>query len=120
MFLEEHPNIFDVIRVRVSGVVQPFSPVYIHLGGEINFRVESTDGASISDQNAANSQVMWSSSNPSVLSIDSMSGRALGSREGKADVLLSNHHNAASIVHVNKVAFAQLDQKSQLIINTDG
>ena len=39
MFLEEHPHIFDVIRVRVSGVVQPLSPVYLHLGGEINFRM---------------------------------------------------------------------------------
>ena len=45
LYLEDHPNIFDVIRVRVSGVVQPASPVHIHLGGEINFRVESTDGA---------------------------------------------------------------------------
>lgn len=47
-------------------------------------------------------------------------GRASGLREGKADVMLSNHMNAASIVHVSKVAFAQLDtQKSQLIINAD-
>lgn len=40
-------------------------------------------------------------------------------REGKADVLLSNHSNAASIVHVSKITDAQLDQKSQLIIRTD-
>jgi len=40
-------------------------------------------------------------------------------REGKADVLLSNHMNAASIVHVSKIANAQLDQKSQLTIRTD-
>ena len=33
--------------------------------------------------------------------------------------MLSNHMNAASIVHVSKVAYAQLDQKSQLIISAD-
>ena len=40
IFLEEHPHVFDVIRVRVSGVVLPGSPVYMHVGGEINFKVE--------------------------------------------------------------------------------
>ena len=65
LYLEDHPNIFDVIRVRVSGVVQPASPVHIHLGGEINFRVESTDGAQ--KDSSTDGQVVWSSSNPSVL-----------------------------------------------------
>ena len=27
MFLEDHPHIFDVVHVRVSGIVQPLSPV---------------------------------------------------------------------------------------------
>ena len=107
IYLVEHPNIFDVVRVRVSGVVQPLSPVYIHLGGEINFRVESTDGSSNKDQQQQQpTNVVWSSSAPSILNIDSTTGYATGKREGKADVLLSNQHNAASIVHVNKVAFA--------------
>lgn len=33
--------------------------------------------------------------------------------------MLSNHMNAASIVHIGKVSHAQLDQKSQLIIDAD-
>ena len=33
--------------------------------------------------------------------------------------MLSNYVNAASIVHVGRVAYAQLDQKSSLIINAD-
>lgn len=40
-------------------------------------------------------------------------------REGKAEVMLSNHVNAASLVHVGKVGAAQLDQKSVLQINTE-
>lgn len=54
LFLKDHPHIYDVIRVRVSGIVQPASPVYIHLGGEINFRVESTDNVG---QDPAEAQV---------------------------------------------------------------
>ena len=49
----------------------------------------------------------WSSNNPTVLSINSQTGQAIGKLEGKADVLLSNHINAASIVHVTKVKYAQ-------------
>jgi len=66
LFLEEHPHVFDVIRVRVSGVVQPLSPVYLHVGGEINFRVESTDTTTKNDS-TGKAQVIWSSGNPSVL-----------------------------------------------------
>merc|ERR1719491_2172191 len=105
LFLEDHPHIFDVIRVRVSGVVQPLSPVYLNLGGEINFRLESTDhlDSSKDPQQGGKQQVVWNSGNPAVLSIEPQSGKALARREGKADVMLSNHLNAASIVHVSKV-----------------
>ena len=122
LFLENHRHIFDVIRVRVSGVVQPLSPVYLNLGGEINFRLESTDILHPKDaqqQGGQKQQVIWNSGNTSVLTIEPQSGKAIGRREGKADVMLSNHLNAASIVHVSKVAYGQLDQKSQLIINAD-
>lgn len=73
------------------------------------------------DKSASGStpQVLWSSSNPSVLSVEPQTGKAFGAREGKVDVMLSNHLNAASIVHVSKVAYGQLDQKSSLIINAD-
>ena len=105
MFLEDHPHIFDVIRVRVSGVVQPLSPVYLNLGGEINFRLESTDHLnSNKDQGGSKQQVIWNSGNTAVLAIEPESGKAIGKREGKADVMLSNHLNAASIVHVSKVS----------------
>jgi len=82
--------------------------VYLHVGGEINFRVERPDANSNHDGSASlgSSQVIWTSGNTSTLSIDPQTGRAFGLREGKADVMLSNHMNAASIVHVSKVAFA--------------
>ena len=102
IFLRDHPHIYDVVRVRVSGIVQPVSPVYLHLGGEINFRVESTDSTSENPE----AKVRWSSSNPSVLSVTEDSGESHGIREGKADVMLSSHLNAASIVHVSKITSA--------------
>lgn len=54
-----------------------------------------------------------------MLTINSSSGKAIGLSEGKADILLSNHANAESIVHVSKVEFGQVDQSGALLINTD-
>lgn len=59
VYLEDHPHVFDVIRVRVSSIVQPLSPVYLHVGGEVEFRVESVE--------ARSGAVRWSSSDSSIL-----------------------------------------------------
>jgi hypothetical protein len=64
---------------------------------------------------------MWGSSNPSVLDINQKSGEARAIHEGKADIMLSNSINAASIVYVSKVKMGEVDQRSRknLVINTD-
>jgi hypothetical protein len=61
----------------------------------------------------------WTSSNPSVLQINSNSGKSKGLSEGRADVLLSNHVNAASIVHVSKVQSASIEHIGPLLITAD-
>lgn len=43
-------------------------------------------------------RAIWSSSNPGVLDINSLNGEGRGLSEGKVEVMLSNHINAASIV----------------------
>jgi len=60
----------------------------------------------------------WKTSDSSILQIGSSNGRAQGLKEGRVDVMLSNHINAASIVHVGKVQFAQFESKA-LVLNTD-
>lgn len=32
-----------MIKVKVSSIVRPFSPVYLHVGGEVEFRVINAD-----------------------------------------------------------------------------
>ena len=43
LYMADRPHIFDVIRVRVCSIVKPLSPVSLHLGGEVEFRVASTE-----------------------------------------------------------------------------
>jgi hypothetical protein len=39
LYLVSNPSIFDVLRVRVATIVQPGSPVFVHVGGEVQFKV---------------------------------------------------------------------------------
>lgn len=37
VYLVNSPHIYDIIKVRVTSVVMPQSPVNLHVGGEVNF-----------------------------------------------------------------------------------
>lgn len=65
LYLENHPEIFDVIRVRVSTIVEPLSPVDLHVGGEVKFAIKNSY-SSDSDSNS----IRWASSNSEVLQIN--------------------------------------------------
>ena len=41
LYLIENPSIFDVFKVKVATLVQPGSPVHLHLGSEVNFKIVS-------------------------------------------------------------------------------
>jgi hypothetical protein len=49
--------------------------------------------------------------NPSVIDINQKSGEARSMSEGKAEIMLSNYVNAASIVYVSKVKSAEVDSR---------
>ena len=116
IYLIKQPYIYDVFRVRVSSVVKPYSPVYLHVGGQVQFKImdqgEFTNGGK---------DTTWSSNNPSILDINQVTGEARALGEGRAEILLSNHISAASIVQVSKVRHGELDEQSRknLIINTE-
>ena len=60
------------------------------------------------DDQSRDDTAHWKSSEPSVLKLE-QNGKAQGLAEGRAEVLLSNHVNAASIVHVGKVLFGSIE-----------
>ena len=108
----------------MSSAVRPGSPVFLHVGGVVDFRVESTEdlGSSYPSDHQSSfdrSSMRWSTSDSSTLDIDAKSGRGEGRQEGKAEVMLSQHTNTASIVHISKVTYAQVDPRYPLLINTD-
>ena len=101
LFLQDKPHIFDVFKVKVSSLVRPFSPVQLHVGGQVDFKVVDPEQSTVDLQQS----FTWKSSEPSILDISTTTGRAIGLAEGRAEIMLSNHVNAASLVHVQKVHF---------------
>jgi hypothetical protein len=114
LYLVNNPAIFDVFRVRVATIVQPGSPVHLHYGANVNFKI-------VSNSNDMLDGTTWTSSDPRVLSISQNDGTAIAKGEGRAEVMLSNAINAASIVHVSKVQGAELDSmaSTDLVLNVD-
>jgi hypothetical protein len=117
IYLAKNPSIYDVFNVRVSSVVKPSSPVSLHLGATVQFKIMDQSEYQKKDQ----SSVTWSSANPSVIEINQQSGFGKAISEGKADILISNHISAASIVFVSRVTNAEIDESSRknLVVNTD-
>lgn len=117
VYLIERPEVFDVIKVRVTSVVSPGSPIMLHVGGEVLFQVIDDEQQWQAEQ--ATFKPTWSSSDPSVLEIDRTSGKANGLSEGHAQVLLSNHVNAASLVKVQRVVAAEIDSNTAMNLLVD-
>jgi hypothetical protein len=57
--------IMDVVRVRVSSVVRPLSPVYLHLGGTVEFRILDDDDYKQNPNLQGNN--VWKSSDSNIL-----------------------------------------------------
>lgn len=114
IYLVDHPTIFDEVKIRVSSLVRPLSPVNLHIGGQVEFKMFKPD--EFGDQDKKTS---WRSNDPYTLNINQETGEAHALKEGKVEVHLNNHMNAASIVHINRVSFGQIDQQKALVLDTD-
>lgn len=115
LYLEDDPTIYDVFMVRVSSLVQPSSPVYLHRGATAEFKLLDDQG---NFADIKHLEPVWSSSNQQVIEIQSKSGIARSNQNGQAVVSLSNSLKAQSQVFVSQVEHMELSQNS-LSINVD-
>lgn len=115
IFLEDDPHIYDVFMVRVSSLLQPSSPVYLHQGASVTFKLLDDQGRFTDIRHL---EPVWSTTNQSVIEIDSKSGIASTHQEGTATVHLSNSMKAQSLVQVRQVDHIELTH-GNLMINID-
>jgi len=100
IYLLSNPShIYDVFRVKVPSIVKPPSPVNIHVGGEVKFKImgagSEMSGEQKDEKQGSIGKSIWSSNNNGVLEINSLTGEARGLSEGKSEVMLSNHINCS-------------------------
>lgn len=114
IYLLNDPKIFDVIKVRVATLVQPSSPVHLHQGSDVQFKIVNEQFTNLESPN-----VQWSSSDQSVLKINRYDGSAKALREGKAEIMITGSDNAVSIAHVSPVKHVEIEQHDDLILNVD-
>jgi len=87
----------DYLEVRVGNTIFPGQPI-IHVGGSVQFRPQYAL--------QKNSEVWWESTDPSILSIDRLSGHASALKVGAADVIF---HDQDQTTHT-RVLVSQVDQ----------
>jgi hypothetical protein len=50
VYLLSNPLIYDVFKVRVTSIVKPHSPVHLHVGGQVSFKLmDSSNNNKLSD-----------------------------------------------------------------------
>ena len=120
IYLTKNPEIFDVVKVKVAAVIEPSSPVSLHLGSEVEFVVDQNE----LDQKQVDllhaNQLTWFSSDPKVLDINSKTGKALAHDTGRVDVRVQMKGlNATTVAEVSKVSEARIIDNSALVLNVD-
>ena len=71
VYLVKHPHIYDIFRVRVSSVVMPYSPVQVHVGGQIKFKIMDH-----SNFQSSGEAIIWGANSPSIIEINPRTGEA--------------------------------------------
>lgn len=100
VFLNKNPSVKDIIKVSVTSVMKPVSPISLHLGGEIQFETTHSTPAGITGS--------WSSENSNIL-IVSDSGYAKSLQEGDTYVhYREKSMDLKSLIVVNKVKAIEL------------
>lgn len=59
LYLTGENYIFDIIKVHVTSVIEPMSPVFVHLGGTIQFKS--------GQEHAGIEKAVWSSEDSSII-----------------------------------------------------
>ena len=113
VFLVDRPELEDFLLVTSGNAISPSQPTVV-LGGSLQFSAfVASDGGL-----ASASSPVWSSLNPSTVSIDDASGKAIALRQGKARIMLKEGMvTTFTEVDVIKVQKISVDRPEEPITN---
>lgn len=95
------PDIYDVVSIHTMILLEPLSPVEVHVGGNIQFRsLQGVVGE-------------WRSEDPSILQIDRRSGKALALKDGSTQISYNygvEYKSRVTVIRVSDVELKSVDQ----------
>lgn len=101
--LESNPFIFDLFLIIVDSIITPSSPVFLHVGGSVQFNVLSKNGET---------KEKWFTNDNSIIELNQVTGKAVGLKEGVAMVLYKETIQYTTKVNVFRVNRFILDNKA--------
>ena len=108
VFLNKNAKVKDVLKVSVTSVMKPVSPVHLHLGGEVQFETTHSTPAGVVG--------LWSTENPTVLTV-SDKGLARSLQEGDTYVhYREKSMDLRSLVSVQRVRSVELGPSAPSVI----
>lgn len=108
VFLHKNPKVKDVLKISVNSVMKPVSPVFLHLGGEVQFETTHSTPAGVVG--------VWNTENPTILSVNDK-GSAKSLQEGDTYVhYREKSMDLKSLVSVNRVKAVELGHDAPRLI----
>jgi hypothetical protein len=120
VFLSKQPSVFDSFKVRVASVIEPNSPVALHLGSSVEFKVDPNELDSKQLNQLSAQALTWTSSNSRIVEISQVEGVATALEPGKAQVQVHmSGLDAVAQVEVGPVTEGRIVEHQPLVLNID-
>lgn len=108
VYLTKNPSVKDMIKISVSSVMKPVSPISLHLGGEVQFETTHSTPAGVTGT--------WASENSNIVSVND-NGLAKSFQEGDTYIhYREKSMDLKSLVVVNKVKAIELGHEAPIQI----
>jgi len=113
IFFPGREDIFDLVRVHVTSVIEPVSPVFVHVGGTVQFRT-SFNYSSLG-------RPVWGSEDPTILEVNPVTGLGKARNEGATNVHINDTIHLTTSVTCGRVKYISMDLSTapKMITNID-
>ncbi|EGC32478.1 hypothetical protein DICPUDRAFT_155557 [Dictyostelium purpureum] len=116
VYVKDMPHLDDYIKIFVGRLIEPHSPI-LHIGSTIQFSISKDQLSQRGFSLPAPDEKVWVSSNPSIISIDPVTGKATAHSAGVTTVNYIRNPSSQTQITVSKVGHIKVDFANQVINN---
>ncbi|KAF2071451.1 hypothetical protein CYY_007225 [Polysphondylium violaceum] len=118
VYLKDMPHLDDYVKIFVGRLVDPDSPL-VHIGSNSEFTISKEQLTQRGYSLPSSNEKIWSSADPSIISIDPVSGKCVAKKDGKTTIHYIRNPSSQTSVTVSAIADIQIEFGKQVINNTN-